>query len=236
MIVLGKNCLCSVCIVLGTLLTSFFNPINALAEEEAGQSTIAYRLLENKTLHFDNGQKASEHLAAVRELGCEVAPAAHEGHNDVTYRCPKWRALTVASDELAHQWEEWLHAAGFETLHGHDAEHDHEHGHEENANHAADPQSEHSHEHKDEHEHVEFRAAGWVTLPPQDGVDHQELITIAKALGCEVKEAQQDSGPTLAVRCMEWKVLELQSHEATESWEKWLIKAGFEVKHEHEAE
>jgi hypothetical protein len=174
-------------------------------------------------MHFDALQKASEHLDAVRKLGCEVAPAGHEGHSDVTYRCPKWKALTLASDDLAHQWEEWLEAAGFETLHGHSEEEhaEHEEGH-----------AEHAHEHGGGHEEVEFRLTTWVNLPAQEGVDAHELMAIVKALGCEVQEAQQAGTPTIAIRCSEWKHLELPSHEAAEKWQQWLAKAGFETKHE----
>jgi hypothetical protein len=196
----------------------------AFGQEPHTESTIAYRLPENKTLHFDNLQKASEHLEAVKKLGCEVTPAGHDGHNDVTYRCPKWKSLTVATDELAHQWEEWFTAAGFETLHGHEADHEghaeeHAHAHEEG-------------EHGEEHEEVEFRLTTWVNLPPQEGIEFQELVAIVKALGCEVQESQQPGEPTVAVRCAEWKHLELPSHEAAESWQQWLTKAGFEAKHE----
>lgn len=193
------------------------------------ESTIAYRLLENKTLHFDELQKASEHLDAVKKLGCEVAPAGHEGHSDVTYRCPKWKALTLANDELVHQWQEWLEAAGFETLHGHSEE--------EHAEHEEGHTAEHAHEHEEaehgeHHELVEFRLTTWVNLPPQDGVDSQELMAIVKALGCEVQESQQANTPNIAIRCAEWKHLELPSHEVAERWLQWLAKAGFETKHE----
>ena len=194
-------------------------------------------------MHFDDLQKASEHLEAVKKLGCEVAPAGHDGHNDVTYRCPKWKSLTVATDELAHQWEEWFEAAGFETLHGHSEEDhaEHEEGHAEEHAHAhgeAEHGQEHEeghaeeHAHGEEHEEVEFRLVNWVNLPPQEGIDSQELIAIVKALGCEVQESQQAGEPMLTVRCPEWKHLELPSHEAAESWQQWLTKAGFEAKHE----
>jgi hypothetical protein len=213
----------------------------AFGQEPHAESTIAYRLPENKTLHFDDLQKASEHLEAVKKLGCEVTPAGHDGHNDVTYRCPKWKSLTLANDELVHQWEEWFEAAGFETLHGHSeedhAEHEENHA-EENAHSEAEHGPEHEeghaeeHAHGEEHEEVEFRLANWVNLPPQEGIDSQELIAIVKALGCEVQDSQQAGEPKLTVRCSEWKHLELPSHEAAESWQQWLTKAGFETKHE----
>lgn len=201
---------------------------NLSAEEHGEEATIAYRLPENKTMHFDELQKASEHLEAVKKLGCEVAPAGHDGHNDVTYRCPKWKSLTVATDELAHQWEGWLEAAGFETLHGHEEEH--EAGHESGEHHA----EEHAHEHGEGHEEVKFRLANWVALTAQPGLDAEEMLTIAKALGCELQEAQFAGSAVTQIRCVEEKHLELPSHEAAEHWQQWLSKVGFEATHEDE--
>lgn len=198
---------------------------NASAQEQKAEVTVAYRLADQKTLHFDDARKAAEHVEAVKKLGCEVVPNDHDGHNDVTYRCPKWKSLTLASDDLAHQWEEWLDAAGFETLHGHSEE---EHAEHESA-HAAEHGPEDG-EHHEEHEEVEFRLLTWQTLPAQEGIDSAELLAIVKALGCEVQESQ--SGGPISVRCPAWKHLELHSHEAAESWEKWLSKSGFETKHE----
>lgn len=198
----------------------------AFGQETHAESTIAYRLPENKTLHFDDLQKASAHLDAVKKLGCEVTPAGHDGHNDVTYRCPKWKSLTVATDELAHQWEEWFQAAGFETLHGHSEEHEGEH--------AGEHPEEHAHEHGEGHEEVKFRLANWVALPAQQELDAQELLAVAKALGCEVQETQQTGGPAIQIRCVEEKHLELPSHEAAEHWQQWLTKVGFEATHEDE--
>jgi hypothetical protein len=112
-------------------------------KQPAQESSIAYRLTSGKTMHFDDSKKASEHLTAVKKLGCEVSQEDHEGHGDVVYSCPKWKALTVADDKLAHQWEEWLKGAGFETLHGH-AESEH---HDHNADGAHDHAEEHEHGH-----------------------------------------------------------------------------------------
>ena len=98
------------------------------AQAPPAEATIAYRLVEPKTMHFEDPQKHAAHAEQVQKLGCEVAKNEHAGHGDVTYRCPKWKALTVANDELAHQWEEWFEGAGFETLHGHAEEHEAGHG------------------------------------------------------------------------------------------------------------
>ncbi|QEG35871.1 hypothetical protein [Bythopirellula goksoeyrii] len=209
-------------LVLGIASTNAYAQSSAHQDEEF---VIAYRLPESMTLEFDNQQKAREHLDAVRNLGCEVSPAGTNGHDAVTYLCPKWKSLTVASDELAHQWEEWLTAAGFTTLHGHEAEHEaghtEEHGHDHDEN-----------KHGEEHEEVMFRLSNWATLQPEPELDSQELLAIAKGLGCEVQEPQQTGQPGIQIRCVDWKHLELSTHEDAEYWQQWLTKAGFEANHE----
>ena len=129
----------------------------------------------------------------------------------------------MASDELAHQWEDWLKGAGFETLHGHAEEHEGGEGHE----------HEHGHDHAEgEHEEVTYQLANWVTLNPQQPGDADELVAIAKGLGCEVQEARQPSGISISIRCMSPKHIECPSHEVAQFWQQWLTKTGFEAKHE----
>lgn len=199
------------------------SPDTGMAQSPPAESTIAYRLIEPKTMHFEDPQKYTAHSDQVKKLGCEVANNDHAGHGDVTYRCPKWRALTVASDELAHQWEGWLKGAGFETLHGHAEEHEEGEGHA----------HEHGHDHAEgENEEVAYQLASWVTLNPQQPADADELVAIAKGLGCEVQEARQPSGISVAIRCMSQKHIECPSHEAAQFWQQWLTKTGFEAKHE----
>lgn len=209
-------------LVLGIASTNAYAQSSTHQDEEF---VIAYCLPESMTLEFDNQQKAREHIDAVRNLGCEVSPARTNGHDAVTYRCPKWKSLAVASDELAHQWGEWLTAAGFTTLHGHEAENEsdhaetHEHEHDET-------------EHGEEHEEITFRLPNWVTLQPSPELDLKELHAIAKGLGCEVQETQPTGEPGIKIRSVDWKHLELPSHETAEYWQQWLIKAGFEANHE----
>ena len=47
--------------------------------------SIAYRLKETKTIHFDDARKAQLHLDAVKKLGCEAKMDDHGGHMDVIY-------------------------------------------------------------------------------------------------------------------------------------------------------
>ena len=224
----------SLAIIVSALLGQISIVIAQPAQKRAEESTIAYRLAAGKTMHFDDAKKAGEHLATAKKLGCEVSEEEHEGHGDVAYRCLKWKALTVADDKLAHQWEEWLIGAGFETLHGHAAdEHDeHERDHE----HAGEAK-ERAHEHSDEagkHEEVAYQLPNWVVLHPQKEDEAQELVAIVKGLGCEVREDRHEGHRDVSIRCAEWRHLELPSHEVAESWQKWMTTTGFETRHEEE--
>ncbi len=80
---------------------------------------VRYRLTQWKTLHFQDMGKAETHFQTVKSLGCEAKKAAHNGHTDVTYRCPQWKVMKTKSDEESHKWEKWLKAVGFETQHSH---------------------------------------------------------------------------------------------------------------------
>jgi hypothetical protein len=201
---------------------------SAVAQESAPAAHIAYRLTETKTQHFDDAQKAQQHLDALKKLGCEVSQSGYEGHGDLAYRCTKWRVLPLAKEELAHQWETWLRESGFETLHGHTEEHGHEHEHE----HAADKTHDHSQD-AEHHEEVSYRLSTSLTLHPQQDADAQELIAIVKGLGCEIREGRHEGHRDLSISCPEWKHVDFPTHEVAQAWEQWLTKNGFETRHAH---
>ena len=91
--------------------------------------SVAYRLKETKTIHFDDTRKAQLHLQTVRKLGCQAKMDDHGGHMDVSYRLTSWSALTLTTEQAAHQWEGWMKKSGFETLHAHGEDHDHSGNH-----------------------------------------------------------------------------------------------------------
>ena len=133
MLNLTKSTLC--CLALATLTGA----------GEAAES-IAYRLPKTKEMHFDDGRKAEQHLAAVKKLGCEARMDTHGGHTDVLYRSSQWQVMEVANDKLAHQWEDWLKKAGFETVHGHAADHGTGHDAHDGHDHSGHDHAGHSHE------------------------------------------------------------------------------------------
>ena len=200
-----------------------------LAQSASAEEAIAYRLSDWHQMHFEDPVKAEQHLAAVRKLGCEVRQDAHDGHVDVVYRSARWQALEVASDELAHQWEDWLKGSGFETLHGHAADHaghdhaGHDHAGHDHAGHDHDPGAV---------EEVAYRLPAWRTSQVDSAEQLPQLVALMQGLGCEVRVDQQVRG-TIRFRCPQWKHIELPSHQAAAGWEDWLRRAGFEVRHTH---
>ncbi len=105
--------------VVASLVAGFFFVIAPTCASAAEPFVVQFRLNTWKTMHFDESSKAAAHLATLHRLGCEAKAERHEGHTDIVYRCPHWRRLAVKTDAGAHQWENWLRACGFETVHMH---------------------------------------------------------------------------------------------------------------------
>ena len=205
-------------------LAGSVSEVDAQSAARAGQKiVIAHRLAQWESKHFDDAGTAQQHADAVKKLGAEVRVDRHEGHTDVVYRSPRWTALRVESDELAHQWEDWLKAAGFETLHGHSPEHE-EHAHHD------------EHGHGDEHEEVVlFRAPAWGEQHFDSKDASDQFAILAEALRCEVERSRHAGHFDVRYRCPKWTAVEFGDHKTAEAWEEWLASAGFEVKHdEHE--
>lgn len=210
--------------------------------------SIAYRLKETKTVHFDDARKAQLHLEAVRKLGCETKLDAHGGHTDVMYRLKTWKVLTLADERTAHQWEDWMKKSGFETLHAHGEEHNHSAADHAGHNHGAAGDShaghqhglEDGHFHGDGHDHghaseeiLTYSLPEWRTTHSRDQQEADELVAILKGLGCEVRADQHDGHGDVVFRCPRPMHLELASHKVAAGWEDWLKKTGFRTQHTH---
>lgn len=210
--------------------------------------SVAYRLKETKTIHFDDARKAKLHLGAVKKLGCEAKMDDHGGHMDVMYRVTSWKALTLADEKTAHQWEDWMKKSGFETLHAHGEDHDHA-GHDHAGhNHGAADDSHAGHQHGlegghfhgDGHDHghaseeiLTYSLPEWKTTHSRDQKEADELVAILKGLGCEVRADQHDGHGDVVFRCARPMHLELASHKVAAGWEDWLKKTGFRTQHTH---
>ena len=105
--------------LLVTFAVAFLLAVVADAASAAQKEVVSYRLKEWKTVEFEDAKKAKTHYDTIKKLGCEVKQNQHDGHIDVTYRCPEWKQIALKSHSDAHKWEKWLKASGFETKHAH---------------------------------------------------------------------------------------------------------------------
>lgn len=212
--------------------------LQAQRQSAGAPPSVAYRLKETKTIHFDDSQKAQLHLDAVKKLGCEAKINDHGGHMDVMYRLTTWKALTLADENTAHSWEDWMKKSGFETLHAHGEEHSHgaagdaHFGHQHGL---AD-----GHFHGDGHNHgpaseeiLTYSMTEWKTTHSRDQQEADELSAIMKGLGCDVRVQAHGDHDDVMFRCPLPMHLELASHSAASSWESWLQQTGFRTQHIH---
>jgi hypothetical protein len=191
---------------------------------EEKEVVIAHRLQEWQTKHFDDPAKAQQHADALKKLGAEVRFDQHSGHTDVAYRSVGWKPFRVGSDELAHQWEDWLKASGFETIHGHSPDHE-KHAHHEGHDH----DSEH-------HEVILFRSIRQQSQHFNDAAAANEFVTIVQALGCDADKSEHAGHTDVRFVCPTWMAVEFPDHKTAEGWMKWLKSAGFEVQHDDDHE
>lgn len=172
--------------------------------------SLAFRLKDWKVMHFDDANKAAQHLAAVQKLGCEVKQDAHSGHTDISYRSVEWKDLQVADHKLADQWQGWLKGAGFDVSHAHP-----------DAAFSSGPEA------------VEFRLSEWKRVHGSSAAEDAKFTGTLQKLGCEVKVDKHDGHSDISFRAPTWRDIHLADHASAEQWRAWLEKNGFEAKHSH---
>ncbi|WP_139228645.1 hypothetical protein [Planctomicrobium piriforme] len=185
---------------------------HAHGAHEHGGETLAYRLPQWKEMHFDDAQKAEQHLQAVQKLGCEVRKDSHAGHTDVVYRCPDWKSINVANHDLAHQWEGWMKTMGFDYSHGHV-----------DAALTQGPES------------LEYRLTEWKTIHAEATAagDITKLVATLKSIGCEVRDERHEGHADISYRSPIWRDIHFANHQSAQQWQSWLQANGFEARHEH---
>ncbi len=230
------------------LMTQVALGLTGVTLTAAEPASVAYRLKEAKTLHFDDARKAQLHLDTVKRLGCEAKMEDHGGHMDVSYRLLSWKALTLVDEATAHRWDDWMKKSGFETLHAHGADHDHSgHAHAGHRHDAAgDSHAGHQHGleaghfHGDGHDHgqksqeiVSYTLPNWQTTHARDQRESDELAAILKGLGCEVRQAPHDDHSDVVFRCPRPMHVEFPTHRVATGWENWMKQPGFRTQHVH---
>ena len=171
------------------------------------------------------------------------------GHSDVLYRLTSWKSLTLATEDTAHKWEDWMKKAGFETLHAHGDDDDHSDQDHVGHNHgtAGDAHAEHQHGladghfHGDGHDHghasqeiLTYSLPNWQTTHTRDRTEATELQAVLKGLGCDVRTEAHDNHDDIIFRCPRPMHIELPSHQVAAGWEDWLRSTGFRTRHVHQ--
>jgi hypothetical protein len=101
------------------LTATGFETVHVQPADSGHLEIVAFRLSAGKSGHFDKAALADGLADTLRMIGCEVKQDAHGGHYDVAYSCNKWRTIGFESHDVAHNWDKWLRANGFETSHDH---------------------------------------------------------------------------------------------------------------------
>ncbi len=171
---------------------------------------LAFQLVDWKTMHFDDSNKAMQHGEAVKKLGCEVKQGSHAGHIDLSYRCRDWKTLKVADHKQADQWAQWLSASGFDVSHSHT-----------NPVFSKGPEA------------VSFRLVAWKQIHGNGSEKDATLAQQLKEIGCDVVIEKHQGHSDIRFRAPTWRDIHLADHSAAEQWMNWLKQNGFEAKHEH---
>ncbi len=81
--------------------------------------TVGYRLETPRTVHLHDVDQLEEVTGALKLIGATVSQHSHGNHVDATYSCPQWKIIELPTEQKAHEWQNWLEKAGFETKHEH---------------------------------------------------------------------------------------------------------------------
>ncbi len=169
---------------------------------------IGYRLKDWKTMHANSADEARITIATLKKLGCEVQSDDHGNHIDVKYRCPEWRSMKLATDQLVNQWTTWCAGKGLETI-------------------VMDPSS------TTQKPTVAFRLPIERNVHLHDAEQANQILNTLKVIGCEVTSNQHGDHIDATYRCPEWVTIELPSEANAHAWQKWLDESGFETQHTH---
>ena len=175
---------------------------------------VAFRMKDWKAKHIHDNAAAKKHAETLKTLGCEVRTVQHAGHLDVQCRTVYWKSLELDSHDQAHQWVSWLQQSGFDTIHGHAAKQRPANGDK-------------------PVEIVKYRLVDWKSRHIHDSTELNQLLTLYKALGCQMETSDHNGHTDVKAVCPEWMEIELPSHEAAHKWEEFLKDGGFETQHEH---
>ncbi len=179
------------------------------ASAQEGKESIAFRLKEWKSRHFDSVEEAEQQVQTLKKLGCETMVEQHSGHTDVTFRAVRWTDISTDTHEAADRWEQWMISNGFQTLHGH------------------------AHEPSRDAVAVRFHSTEWQSQHFDHESQAAEFAAMCRGLGCDVTTGAHSGHSDVRYRCAAARSLVCADHEQAHSIQSWLEKKGFQTEHAH---
>lgn len=168
------------------------------------QKKIGFRMLNWKKRCVHNADEANQLIASLEKIGCEVVQANHNGHMDVSYRCPEWKTITVENDTFQAQWTNWMGTAGLDTV-------------------MIDPPA------TPGLELIRYRLPEWQTFNVQNVEEANRTIKMLKMVGCEADQHNNNGAITLRFRCAEWSTIALKNQQSASDWQTWMNNLGFQT-------
>lgn len=175
---------------------------------KAKAKIVGFRATEWKTIHSNSDDQASQVVATLNKLGCEVKTEDHGNHVDIRYRCPDWRSMKLDTDTLVNQWNMWCTTQGMETV-------------------VINPPA------NTKRPTVKFRLTKAKTVHLHDVDKAKQIVNTLTLIGCQVETQDHDGHLDTTFACPEWTTIELSSEDSAHGWQKWLDESGFETEHTH---
>ena len=82
-------------------------------------------------------------------------------------------------------------------------------------------------------EAIAYRLTKTKEMHFDDARKAEQHLAAVKKLGCEARMDSHGGHTDVSVRCLQWKHVEVASHQAAAGWKDWLGNNGFETRHEH---
>lgn len=84
-----------------------------------GGEVLRYRLAKPKAVHVKDQATAKSYESSLKSLGVTSKLNGHDGHYDLSIRCPQWLESEFKTHAEVEKWSKWLASLGFETKHQH---------------------------------------------------------------------------------------------------------------------
>ena len=207
------NRCCFLLLIAGGLIPVSSLPVQAQQASNVSATTsskkvIGFRTPDWTTAQFADSTKADEVEQTLTRIGCEVNRFEQNGRDNLRYRCPEWKQITLETDDQVAQWNHWLTGRGLVTL-------------------IVQPAN------SLKCSRVSFQLTGTQTLQVRDSGEADYIQSVLEMLGCSVTRSEPEGRIALQITCPEWKTLGCANCPTAHAWQDWLKQQGFATRHSH---